>query len=662
MHRRVVPAHLVAVVAALVAVLVSLGTAQAAPPMAGARDITSFACQPGEVPAAGFVDTGDNVFAADIECLAWYEITEGGPAGLPPDHYGPRLEVGRGQMATFLARILDHVDPGLLSAPWTGDRFADIAGNVHAEAINRLAEAGLVFGGPGGRRADQFGPELTVNRGQMASFIHRLHAFANGGDALVARTDYFDDDNRVAHERAIDALAGAGIVQGRATGTYAPEAPVPRGAMAAFVMRVVDLLIENGATSPPAGSDGSITTVPPAPTTTTVAPTTTTTVAAPPPEVLVEQSASDLGSIDSALVFSGDTAVTKSSVPIPGTEQRQDSVRVLVRGPEGWATQAELVADDWRLGDDFGLSVAIDGDTVVVGAPDHNAGDAPRQGAAYVFVRSGTTWSQQAKLVVTGGGMDDRVGSAVAVSGGTAAVGSRDKPAPEVRAVHVYVRVLGLWLPQETIEVFDTADELDNVMSLAIDGDTLAVGTALSNGSRGSVQVYARSGGTWSLQDLLTDPDGTSLDFFGLPLALSGDTLAVGATRLFSPGVGTVHVFVRSGTTWALQTEVADPDPGDLDVFGISFALAGDRLVVGSPLLEAESGARRGSAHVFVRSGPAWIERQTLVASVSEPADLFGLSVALSGQTVWVVAPGDPRLDDDQRNGLIYAYTLDPLS
>lgn len=649
-----------ALVAALVATLVPLGTARAAPPIAGARDITMFACRLGDVPPAGFVDTRSNVFAADTECLAWYGITQGGPAGLPPDHYGPRLEVGRGQMATFLARIIDYVDPALLSAPWTGDRFVDIAGNVHAGAINRLAEAGLVFGGPGDLDGDEFGPELVVTRGQMASFIHRLHAFANNGDAMVADTDYFDDDNGVPHEPAIDALAGAGIVQGRSMGTYAPGAPVQRDALAAFLMRVVDLLIETGTTSPP-GREGasSTTTLPPA-TTTTTAPTTTTTVPAPPPEVVVEQSRSALSGLDAGLVVSGDTAVALSSVPVPGTAEPQESVRVLVRSPEGWTTQAQLVADDWRLGDDFGFSLAIDGDTVVVGAPGHDAGGGPRQGAAYVFARSGTTWTQQAKLVAAGSGAEERVGTAVAVSAGTAVVGSRHKPADGVRSVHVFVRVGFLWITQATLAVPDAAHEQDNLMRVAIDGNTLVVGTALDNGLRGSAHVYDRSGLTWTRQATLTDPGGSSLDLFGLPLAISGDTIAVGATRLFSPGAGTVHIFVRSATTWTLQAELVDPDPGDQDVFGVSIALEGDRLVAGSPLLEAEPGERRGTAHVYERSGSAWTERQTLVASASVPLDLFGLVVAWSGPTVLVVAPGNPALADDQRVGLIYEFMLDP--
>lgn len=648
-----------AVVVALVVALLPAGTAHAAPPIPVVRDIRSFACHPEVMPAAGFVDIRSSVFAIATECLAWYGITSGGPAGLPPDHYGPRLEVGRGQMASFLAQTLDHVAPELLGpggTGGTGDRFVDIDGNVHAVAINRLAEAGLVSGGPAGLPDDEFGPALVVTRGQMASFIHRVHSLANGGDELRTGIDFFDDDNRVVHEQAIDALAGVGIVGGRSVGAYAPEDPVRRDAMAAFVLRAVDLLIETGVTTPPRAEGGGVptTTVVPATTTTTVTPTSPTTL--PVPEVVAEQATFDLP-VDvphPRVVLSGDTAVAPSSVPIAGSAEVQESVRVLVRSPDGWTTQAELVADDWRRGDGFGVSLAIDGDTVVVGAPDHDAGDAPRQGAAYVFVRSGTTWSQQAKLVVAGGGQDDRIGKAVAISGGTVMVSSRHKPSPGVRAVHVFVRLGPLWIPEATLDVPDSAHELDHQTTLAIEGDTAVIGTPLDNGSRGSAHVYVRSGVTWTFQDTLTDPEGVAIDLFGLPVVISGDTIAVAASRFFYPGAGAVHVFVRSGTAWTEQVELADPDSGDPDTFGISVDLEGDTLVVGSPLLTAEPGDRRGSAHVYVRSGSTWIETERLVTTDDRPLNLFGGVVAMSGPTVLVVAPGHP----DQRDALVYEYRL----
>lgn len=216
-----------------------------------ARDITDFACPPGEVPDPGFVDVADTVFGTDIDCLAWYAITSGGPDGLPPDHYGPTLAVQRDQMAAFIVRAIDHAAPGRLPQSRATGRFVDISGNVHARSIERLAAAGLVLGGPNGLPDDHFGPDLVVSRAQMATFISRAYGLV-AGTALATGSDHFDDDDLSPHEPSIDALAQAGIVQGRSPRTYAPGDAVRRDAMAAFVMRTMDLLIEEGHAVPPA--------------------------------------------------------------------------------------------------------------------------------------------------------------------------------------------------------------------------------------------------------------------------------------------------------------------------------------------------------------------------------------------------------------------------
>ena len=245
-----------AVVAATVlAMLMSGGVSQAAAPNAVARPITTFACPAEQVPSANFVDTEGNTFTAEIACLAWYRITSGGVGGLPANHYGPSLVVRRDQMASFLARVLDYVDPDLLG-PYDGrNDFVDVdAGNVHAAAINRLRDAGVVVGGPGGRPANRFGPELTVTREQMATFINRTYGRVHGGEGLTAVEDYFDDDAGSIHEDNINALAVAGIVGGRSPRTYAPGAVVRRDAMSAFIMRTMDLFVGQNATAPPGAS------------------------------------------------------------------------------------------------------------------------------------------------------------------------------------------------------------------------------------------------------------------------------------------------------------------------------------------------------------------------------------------------------------------------
>jgi hypothetical protein len=200
-----------------------------------------------------FDDDDASIFEAVIECLAYSGITTGGPGGRNPEQYGPALNVTRAQMASFIARELDTAErlgtgDGLATLrPFDGSSdFVDVsASNVHLESINRLAQAGIALGGPGGRPANEFGPELPVTRAQMASFINGGHRLLTGR-ALVGAEDHFFDDDRSTHAANIDAIATAGIAVGDGRGSYGPERLVTRAQMAAFLVRHLAVVQEAG--------------------------------------------------------------------------------------------------------------------------------------------------------------------------------------------------------------------------------------------------------------------------------------------------------------------------------------------------------------------------------------------------------------------------------
>lgn len=241
----------ITLVAALALPLTAAGPV-AAQNTPGARDTTRYACPPDQVPPSGFTDTQGNTFEDQIDCLAWYGITTGGAGGRPANEYAPRERVSREQMATFIVRWLDYVDPNLLP-PYDGTNdFSDVsANNVHLRAINRLAQAGIALGGVGGAPADRYGPGQTVQRDQMASFVARAVGFVFVEDLCSSLPNYFDDDNGRVHEPCINALADTGIVQGTAARTYSPGRGVTRDQMAGFLMRAMDLLVEQELTQPP---------------------------------------------------------------------------------------------------------------------------------------------------------------------------------------------------------------------------------------------------------------------------------------------------------------------------------------------------------------------------------------------------------------------------
>ena len=218
---------------AVAVLIVTVVIGGGAPTAGAAARATDNSCPSGQVPPAGFSDVAPtNVHAGDIDCVVWWRVA----AGTTSHTYNPSGQVNRGQMATFIARMIDSTTKPL-PAP-TGDHFSDDNGNPHEANINRLADAGIVSG----RSDGTYGPAEPVNRGQMATFL--VHAYEYVGPALTSSKDYFTDDNGNVHEDNINKAAEAGFAGGRADGTYGPLDPVTRDQMASFLARVLDLLVE----------------------------------------------------------------------------------------------------------------------------------------------------------------------------------------------------------------------------------------------------------------------------------------------------------------------------------------------------------------------------------------------------------------------------------
>ena len=228
-----------------VIVTVSDGTGYSvAPPISATVTIID----PGEeltlcenAPEDGFTDVPDtNVHEAAVDCLKFLGITEGGPQGLPDTQYGPALDVTRGQMASFLARLITRA--GVELPEGADDAFDDDDGTTHEENINKLFEAGIVEGFEDGtyREGD------PVRRDQMASFLLRTYDYISA-QTLPPGDDAFTDDDGNVHEAAIDALQEAGVIEGTATpGIYNPSGDVRRDQMGSFLIRLAELLYGQG--------------------------------------------------------------------------------------------------------------------------------------------------------------------------------------------------------------------------------------------------------------------------------------------------------------------------------------------------------------------------------------------------------------------------------
>jgi len=369
-----------------------------------------------------------------------------------------------------------------------------------------------------------------------------------------------------------------------------------------------------------------------------------------------------------SVALSGDTALVGAYYDAVGANSDQGSAYVFTRSGTTWTQQEKLTASDGAAGDHFGVSVALSGDTALVGAYGDNVGANPDQGSAYVFTRSGTTWTQQGKLTASDGAASDYFGVSVALSGGTALVGAYGddvgaKSDQDQGSAYVFTRSGTIWTQQAHLTASDGAADDHFGVSVALNGDAALVGADLddvgANSDQGSAYVFWRSGTTWTQQGKLTASDGAAYDFFGCSVALSGDTALVGA-YLDDVGAnsdqGSAYVFTRSGTTVTQQGKLTASDGAAYDFFGYAVALSGDTALVGAHLDRVGGNSYQGSAYVFTRSGTTWTQQGKLIASDGAAYDFFGNSVALSGDTALVGAYEDD-VGANGSQGSAYVFT-----
>ena len=342
-----------------------------------------------------------------------------------------------------------------------------------------------------------------------------------------------------------------------------------------------------------------------------------------------------------------------------------------------WSQQALLKASSVRPGDLFGYSVAIAGDTVVVGARsrgprDDESDGAAESGSAYVFVRTGTSWSQQARLTGADAPGGSNFGVAVAVAGDTVVVGASDERsiptlAPLPGVAYVFARTGVTWSRQARLQaVYGGAADFFGE-AVAVSGDTIIVGAPdgdTAGISTGAAYVFVRTGTTWSLQEHLNASNADEGDAFGASVAIDGDTVVVGATLEGSgatgvngsaasndtPRAGAAYAFVRVASRWTQQAYLKASNTDAGDEFGVSVAVSGDMVVVGAALEASSAGGVNvagdddsapwaGAAYVFTRQLATWRQHASLKASNPDTYDLFGLSVAVAGDLVAVGAP-----------------------
>ena len=367
-----------------------------------------------------------------------------------------------------------------------------------------------------------------------------------------------------------------------------------------------------------------------------------------------------------SVALSGDTAVIgafNDDDDVNGVDS--GSAYVFTRSGNSWSQQAKLTPADGAANDTFGGKVALSGDTAVIGViRDDDDVKGADSGSAYVFTRSGSTWSQQAKLTAVDAAADDALGWSIAISGDTAVIGAPhdDDKGNDSGSVYVFTRSGTTWSQQAKLTAADGAAGDVFGISIAFSGDTIVIGADLNDEKAldsGAAYVFTRSGNTWSQQAKLTAADGAETDIFGVRVALSGDTALISARRdddeVRGIDSGSAYVFTRSGSTWSQQAKLTATDGSANDRFGRSVALSGDTAVIGA-IFQDDKGDNSGSAYLFTRSGSTWSQQAKLTAADGEAGDVFGWSVALSGDTAVIGAARDD--DNGDESGSAYLFDI----
>jgi hypothetical protein len=340
--------------------------------------------------------------------------------------------------------------------------------------------------------------------------------------------------------------------------------------------------------------------------------------------------------------FSVAVAGTTAIVGAPQTKSFAGAAYIYSKGASGWPKQPNTTLSDPAAtpDDEFGISVAMLGNYALVGA----FGTSSSAGAAYIYVKGWSGWPTHPTTTLSDPAATtlDQFGVSVAMSKKTAVVGA-DNTSSGAGAAYIYKKAGSAFPTTPTATLSDPAATSDDYFghSVAVLKNTVLVGAFGTSASAGAAYFYVKSPSGWPTTPTttLSDPAATSDDYFGFSLAVSKTTAIVGASGTNS-SAGTAYIYVKGGSVWPATptTTMSDPASTAGDMFGNSVAVSGTTAVVGAPG-PSSSG---GTAYVYVKGSSAWptSETKTFSPKKSVAGKEFGESVAVSGTTAVVGTPG----------------------
>lgn len=433
----------------------------------------------------------------------------------------------------------------------------------------------------------------------------------------------------------------------------------------------------------------------------------------------------------SSVAIDADTAVSGIPYFENSAASNSGAALVFVRSTRTWSEQQLIVPSYVDANDQFGYSVALSGDTLVIGSPKEdsnstgistleNSNDsAPDSGAVFVYTRSGSTWSLEAYIKASNNMPNNQFGYSVALDGDTLVVGAPFEDGNQTSvtntdstasptdytsqydsgAVYVFKRSGTTWTQDAYIKSANNTGGFNFGKHLAIDGSTVVVGVpdedsnqaTITNGTTassdtsledsGAAFVYLKDGsGNWAQQAYIKASNNDSYDSFGSAISISGDTVVIGAPNEDSnsqsiststsanddeSASGAAYVFTRSGSTWSLQAYIKGFNTGSGDLFANLVAVDGDDLVVGAHMESGDattvnngtgtdnnSSAQSGACYMYERSGTTWTQKTFAKAPNSSATNHYCKTVAIQSGSIVVGSPGEDSESSSIVNGV----------
>ena len=335
---------------------------------------------------------------------------------------------------------------------------------------------------------------------------------------------------------------------------------------------------------------------------------------------------------------------------------------VYTRSGSSWSHQKKLTASS---SSEFGYAARINetGDTIIIGAMSDG-----NKGAAYVFVRSGTSWSQQQKLQPAGIDDGDQFGNAVDVSndGNIIIVGHPldDVGGTNAGSAYIFTRSGSTWTQQAKLAASNATggNQFGNSVAISGDGGTVIIGAYAKSSGTGSAYIFTGSGSSWTQRAEIAASDAATGQTFASSVTIDkdGNTAAVSSMDDADySNAGAVYVFTTTnGTSWSQQTKISSPNGSANDQFSTGVAGAVDISDGGYDIIVgAWQDTGNGAAYIFQRSGSTWTQKKRLVASDAASGDRFGWNVGISsdGSTGIVGATNDTF--SASRDGTAYIFT-----